>query len=1106
MSHKTKFGMRFHANFIFLLGLFVILTGFVTVLSQDAMDDSHLADLITAKQESDDNLHSIRFSNVTIQDGLEILADKINVGFSYNPDDLPKKRVSFSMVNVPGHELIYKLLEGTNLEPITPPTRDVIILRKKEAKFEFDIIQEVVRGTVVDVSTGEPLPGVNVIVAGAEEAHGSIIGTTTDMNGTYQIEVPEGLNTLIFTYVGYQRLEVNIDGRNEIDVQLSSDDQLLDDIVVVGYGTQDRSEITSSVATISEENFVRGNIQDAEQLIQGKVAGLIISRPGGDPNADFNIRLRGLSTIGANTEPLVIIDGMIGASLNTVDPNDIESIDVLKDASASAIYGTRGANGVILVTTKTGRSDQAKGVSVTYNSQVSTQIVGNSLDMLSASEFREFSNQNPGISINDFGFSTNWFDEITQNAYTHTHGISVSGGDASTSYRISGNYRDVQAIQKGVGQQRLNTRVNVLHRALNDRLRLQGNLVYSNREEDVGLPEVFRYAIVSNPTAPVKNPDGSFFEQDGFDIYNPVSINEQSIIERDRRQVNVSFRAEYELDILLEGLSASVFYTRETDNDFRGEFYGKNARFLGAGRNGLARRNTEELRSNLYEATMGYQTRYSWGRIESVAGYSFQDFHRDGQYIEGGDFLTEDFSFYSIAGANDFDEGLGSVSSFRDINELMAFFGRVNLIFDNTYFLSTSIRREGSSRFGPDNKWGNFYAVSGGIDLTNLLDITIADELKLRVSYGKTGQDAPTSGISSLQFEPGASFIVDNQFSPSLSPIRNPNPELKWEVKREINFGLDFALFDNRLSGAFDYYRNNTQDLLLEFIVPVPPNLFPVQWVNIGELKNQGLELAVTYNAVQSTNTNWDTSLTFSTFETILESLSSDELSFGDRRLIAFMGSPGGSTLPMIRVQEGQPIGDIFGKRFAAIGDDGEWLFYDQNENIVTSDEIKDEDWATIGNGLPDFSIGWDNRFGYKNWELNMFWRGVFGHDLINQFNQFYKNPSMISGWNITKSTTTDVSELRESPQFSSFYVEDASFFRLENLTIGYNFNLSDNSLIRNFRVFASGNNLWTITNYEGIDPEVRFEDAGNPLAPGIERRNQWFTQTSFTLGLNLSF
>ncbi|MGF1670110.1 MAG: SusC/RagA family TonB-linked outer membrane protein [Balneolaceae bacterium] len=990
-----------------------------------------------------------------------------------------------------------------------------------------------VTGTVTDASDGSSLPGVNITVQGMPS-----VGTTTNLDGEYTLRVPADRNVLIFSFIGFIRQEVQIDGRTTINVALQPDIQLLDDVVVVGYGTQDRREITSAVSSVKAEDFNKGNIQDTQQLLQGKVAGLQISRPGGDPNAGFNIRLRGLSTIGANTEPLVVIDGVIGADFNTVDPNDIESIDVLKDASASAIYGTRGANGVILITTKGGGAPRGdRPVTVSYNGQVTTNFIENKLDVLSASEFRSFTQQQ-GITGIDLGTTTDWFDEITQNGFTQVHNLSISGGDAQTTYRVSANFRDTENIQIGTGFEQISGRLNITHRALNDRLTLTGNLSIVNRDEERGFGEVFRYAAAFNPTRPVRDeasPFGGFSEQDAFDMFNPVAIQELARNVAEQRRLVAAFRGDYEFSDLVPGLTAGVFYSLETFDETRGEFYAKEARFRGFGRNGLAIRGDVNNKTELFETTVRYTNSFERVRLESVAGYSFQEFINENRFIEAGDFVTNIFSFNRLDAAQDFNEGIANVSNFRAENRLIAAFGRVNLTFDNTYFLSGSFRREGSTRFGIDNRWGNFFAVSGGAELTNIINIPRADELKFRASFGRTGQDAPQNGLSQALLGPtGQSFLVGGSFIPVFAPIRNPNPELKWEVKEEINLGLDFAFFNNRLSGAIDVYRADTEDLILDFDVPVPPNIFPTQFVNIGEIRNEGIDVALQFNAIQQRELNWTTGVTFSTFDTKLKSLSSGDLQFGDQQFIANMGAPGLNDTQLIRVKEGESIGDIWGPRFARFttaadgftDEDGNpliggWLFFDKDGNEVRPENISDEDRVVLGNGLPDFTLGWNNTVSFQNWDFNMFWRGAFGHQMVNSFSVFQTNPSVINARNITRDAVNlrdrNGTLLNESPQFSSLNVENADFFRLDNVTLGYTFSFGADAPIRRLRIFGSGNNLLTITNYNGIDPEPQFADVGatdnanragapNALAPGIERRNQWFTQRSMTFGVNLDF
>ena len=963
-----------------------------------------------------------------------------------------------------------------------------------------------VTGTVIDASDGSPLPGASIIVQGSADLTGSIIGTTSSMDGTYSLRVPPELNVLVVSFIGYISQEVNIDGRTEIDIEMQPDVRMLDDIVVIGYGVQDRREITSAVASVSEDRFVTGNINDAQSLLQGKVPGLIITRPGADPEAGFNIRLRGLSTIGAQKEPLVVVDGIIGASFDSVDPRDIESIEVLRDASASAIYGTRGASGVILITTKSGSATPDGGISVTYSGQISSSIVANRMEMMTADEYRGIPSQVPHATISDFGASTDWWKEITQDAYNHTHNLAISGGTETTTYRLSGSYRELQGIQKGTTSERLNTRLNITHRALDNRLTLTGILSITDRRADVGNPTVFRYATTHNPTAPIFNADGSFREIDGFDRYNPIAINELQTIDTEFNRINLSLRGEYDFSDFVQGLSGALFYSREKSDSFRGEYRSKRLDWGdGMGRNGLAFRRSDESRNQLFETTFNYRQTFSNVRLESVGGYSYQEFENQGQGGDAGNFPSDATLYHNLSLSGDINDGRANLWSYRNTNKLIAVFGRANFTIDNTYFLSGTFRREGSTRFGEGNKWGNFFAVSAGAELTNLIDIPFADQLKIRASYGETGQDAPFSGISRLRFGTQGNFLVDGQFIPALAPQSNPNPDLKWEIKREWNVGVDFAFMNDRLFGSLDYYQNTTSDLLLEFTVPVPPNIFPQQWVNIGELSNKGFELALNYLAVNRPDFGWTTGITFSTSETVLESLSSGDLQFGERQLISNVGSPGLNNTPMVRVQEGRPIGELWGKRFAGISSNGEWLFFNAAGDVVRSDDATGADDQVIGNGMPDFQLGFDNTITFRNWSMNMFWRGAFGHDLANSFNIFYKNPNTAFGWNVTK-TALELSELREDPQFSSFYIEDASFFRLENLTVGYTFDLPSSSSLRNLRLYVAGNNLWTITNYTGVDPEVRFEDGGNPLAPGIERRDQWFTQTSFVFGIDLGF
>ncbi|GAA5521017.1 SusC/RagA family TonB-linked outer membrane protein [Aliifodinibius salicampi] len=957
-----------------------------------------------------------------------------------------------------------------------------------------------VSGQVTEVETGETIPGVNIVVKGMASR-----GTSTDGDGNYTLTVPSPQDTLIFSFVGFVTQEVPVNGRSTINVELSSDVQALEDVVVVGYGTQDRQQVTGSISSVNSDDFISGDVSSPSELIEGKVPGLMVSSPGANPNEPPTLRLRGVSSFG-NNEPLVVVDGIIGASMDNIDPNDIESIDVMKDASAAAIYGTRGGAGVIAITTKKGQSGTT---SVSYNGSVSTSTVENKVDVLSADQFRELG-EITDIAVSDLGASTDWFEEITQDNYTQIHNLSIQGGNETTSYRVSGNFRDNQGLLRTTGFQQRSGRLNLNHSALDDKLALTFDLSATNRDQDLGFNNAFQYAVTFNPTAPVKSEGfentGGYTEIAAFDVYNPVAILETAENVRETRDISAALKADYSFDDLMPGLTASAFYSLQTYNGARNTFYARENKITGGatisslGR-GRAERETNKNTSEQFDLTLNYTTQASDDlNIEALAGYSYIKSESEGTFVGGGDFISDAVGFNNLSFAQDFDNGLGDISSYKNDNKLIAGFGRLNLNWDDTYFLNGTVRREGSTRFGVENKWGTFWSTGAGIELMNVVEVDFLDRLRLRGSYGVTGQDAPFDGISKLRFGPTGNFFVGGSFVQSFGPVSNPNPNLKWEETSEYNIGVDFGLLNERLSGTIEYYQKNTDDLILEIEVPVPPNLFPTSFLNVGEIESKGIEASLDYDVIRNSNYAWNTGATFSTFDITLKQFESDV-----PRYMANVGSPGQNNTQMVRVKEGEPLGQIWGPRFAEIGEDGIWRFLNADGELITSDEIAREDEAVIGNGVPDFEVGWTNSVNYKNWDFSVFLRGVYGHDLVNSARVFFENPTNISTYNVT-TTAFDITELESDPAYSSYHVEDASYLRIQNVSLGYNVPLSEQSLIKRLRLSLSGRNLATFTGYQGIDPSVRWEDNGNPLAIGIERRDQWYTARSFTFGINIDF
>jgi len=964
-----------------------------------------------------------------------------------------------------------------------------------------------VKGKVTSETEGA-IPGVNVVV------QGTTIGMATDINGDYSINVPGPESVLVFTFIGYTPQQITVGNRTTIDVVLVPELSALGEIVVTGYSQQRKKEITSSISNVKSEEFNKGYVNRAEQLIVGKVAGLSISRPGGNPNEGYNIRLRGLSTIGANTQPLIVVDGVLGASLENVDPNDIESMSVLKDGSAAAIYGTRGSSGVIIVTTKKGK----KGTSVIdYNGYVTYETVAKHTDVMTAAEWRTLSDELEAGT--DFGYSTDWFKETTQPAISHVHNLAISGGAGNSSYRASINYHDAMGVILNTGFRQLNGRVNFSQKALNDKFTLDVNLGATDKVSQYGFTDAFRYASVYNPTAPVRSNDPAYeiydgyFQQILYDYYNPVQILEANKNDGKDRLLLIAVKGTYQI---FKGFSVDAFYSRQNNNYLRGQYYDKNSYWVGRDRNGLANRNFNISDNQLFETSARWTGDIMSGvNINAVGGYSYQDFVYEGSSASGGDFLTDAFSYNNLSAALDFKNGIGTVNSYKNSNKLIAFFGLVNLNLKDTWYLTASARYEGSSRFGEENKWGLFPSVGGGMDVARFLNNDAINVLKVRASYGITGNQPGSSYLSLLRLGPSGNFFYNGEFVPGYSPVSNANTDLKWEKKSEIDIGFDFALFSSRLYGSFDYYTRTTTDLLFEYEVPVPPNIYNRALVNLGEIKSSGLELSLTWNAVDKGDFTYSMSLTPSyNLANDLVSLSGEyngaELNYGVRDL-GGMGAPGQSDVPLVRAEEGKPIGQLLALVYKEIDGDGNLIFEDTNND----GEISTLDRQIVGNGLPKFLFGFANNFTYKNWDLNIFIRGVFGHDLLNSYRGFYEVPQMIKSYNLPKTAvdqknpTTGTYVNNSSGILNSSHIENADFVTLDNLSLGYNFRMPASTGFSKIRVYLAGNNLFYITNYKGVDPNPRYGDiegGNNPLIPGIDRRNTWFRTRALTFGANIVF
>jgi TonB-dependent starch-binding outer membrane protein SusC len=946
--------------------------------------------------------------------------------------------------------------------------------------------EKTVTGKVTGGDDGLGIPRVNVTIKGTSR------GVPTDIDGNYTIQASSS-DVLSFSFIGYITQEVAVGNQTSINVTLQPDVTSLEEVVVVGYGSQEKKEITSSVVSLDTKDFNVGNINSPTGLLQGKVAGLSVYQKGGDPNSGPVIRLRGISTIGSNAEPLIVVDGVIGASLSNVDPNDIATFDVLKDGSAAAIYGSRGSAGVIIVTTKQGKRG-GSSLSAEYNGYVSSASVLQYQPVMTPSEFI-------AAGGNDLGSNTDWQKEITRTAFSQVHNISVSGATDNTTFRLSTNFRNVEGILKNSEFDQINARASVDHYALNDKLNVKFNMALTTREQNRSFNEAFRYATLFNPTAPIRFDNGEYFQAILFDNFNPVAIVEQNQNLAKTRDLNFSVQASYEL---ADGLTVTASYAKQLGTGTSGQFFPSTSFFVGLGRGGFARRDTYDNDFTLFEAYGTYVKKSDNLNVTFTGGYSWQERESSSFGLSAGNFPSNNLGYNILEWSGDRVIGNQQVEIYsRQSPEerVIAFFGRVNMTIDKGIFFNASVRREGATVLGADNKWGTFIAAGAGIDILNYADIGGFNALKFRIGYGVTGSLPPAAGRS-----------VDNygyNFDGSVPRLFKGNPELKWEEKAETNIGVDFALMDNKLSGTLDVYSRDVKDFILFRSLDAAANEgFSGQFFNSGKINTQGIELALNYSGINSGDFSWTPGVVLSSYSTTLEEYVSDQASFGN------LGSPGQNLTPTIRVKVGEKLGQIWGPVYGGVSDTGQPIFVDLNgDGIIDANPGNalnpDSDFQELGNGIPSLELGWTNQLTYKKWDLNMFFRGAFGHSLVNSFRAFYEpiDPGAINSYNRIK-TDLQVPSLIGA-QYSSLYVEKADFLRLDNVTLGYNFDMSNNASFKNIRVYFNVQNVFTITNYQGIDPDpslVDIEDNSNPLAPGIDRRNNYFTARTFTFGVNVGF
>lgn len=1033
---------------------------------------------------------------------LELIEQQSGYHFLFDKMDIQKTgTITIDLKNVSIEEALRKSFEN---QPLSFKIMQQTIVLKGVPKVAptTPVLQQTISGRVND-EKGLPLQGVSIKVKGINT------GTTTDKDGLYRLSVSQPRAILLFSYVGYTSQEISLNQENTINVTLKEDANTLNEVVVVGYGTQKREQITTAIASVKSEDFVQGSVNDAAQLIRGKVAGLNVVSPDANPVATAQVNLRGVPSILASGAPLVLIDGVPG-TLFTVAPEDIESIDILKDGSAAAIYGTRGTNGVILITTKKVNGETPATIDV--NSYFTTQSIARRLDFMNAAQYRQrVAEGRPGAT--DYGHETNWLDKITQTPISQVYNISLKGGNNITNYIANINYRSIEGIIRRSDNKVLFPRIEFNHSMFDGKLKLNANIngyqqrYFSGADGTSFRGDVYRNGLTFNPTDRLKDDNGVWIERiEKTDYMNPVALLEetQGLIQNNNFRTfgNITYSPRQDINVKL-------LLSRDLYNSTRG-YYETKKHFstIRDGKNGYASRGTTRTQEDLLELTADYHKTFKDHEFTALIGYSWRNNNYQDYWMQNWDFPTDDFSYNNMGAGLALKRGQAPENSLQTENKLVGYFFRLNYNYKEKYLLMASIRHEGSSKFGSNNKWGNFPAVSVGwnaIRESFLQDVNGLSNLKFRAGFGITGTEPPEPyrSLSLVNFDTYS--LVNGQWVQVVNPSLNPNPDLRWEKKEELNIGMDYGFFNNRLSGSIDYYRRTTKDLLMDYPVPTPPYLYSTIRANAASMRNKGIEVQINGVPIQRNDFQWRTSVNFSTNSNQILSLSDENF-----QLASGYFDTGETGEPIQqrthRVQVGQPIGNFYGFKTIDIDENGYWIIEGKDGNPKPIANQQADDKQIIGNGLPKYYASWNNTFVYKNLDLNITMRGAFGFQILNMPEMFYGNPVMLTRGNLLNSAYDPVFGKRpladdQSLNYVSYYIEDGDYWKIDNITLGYNLPVKSN-YIKRIRLYGSISNLATITGYKGIDPEISV--AG--LAPGVDDKNRYPSTTSYTLGAFFTF
>lgn len=949
--------------------------------------------------------------------------------------------------------------------------------------------QKVIRGTILD-EAGEPIIGASILIKGTGQ------GTSSGNDGTFIIKAKSS-DVILISYVGYIAIEKLIGDQSQFNIRLKEDSKILNDVVVIGYGSTTKKELTGSVTSMKKEELNPGSFTNAMGMLQGKVAGLQIVNPSGaDPSAKYEILLRGTNTLSAGQSPLIIIDGVVGEDIRNINYEEVESIDVLKDGSAAAIYGTRGTNGVIIVTTKRAKAGKTE---VSYEGLLSLGVVSHRAKPLSASDFKFVIGQyRPALKSYIFNNETDWFKEITRTPFSQKHNLSISGGTENFSHHTSFNYEKTFGLQKRNDSEQIMARSNIKQSMFNKWLDMDYNISIIHRKYHPSSTDAFLQAFTHNPTESVY--DNSNSEAGGYSrikamsYYNPVAMIKESDLQNIDDNYGANVRAT--LNILpISGLKWDNFISLRKEQYEPRTYYSHYYPSL-IGTNGEAEISNYTNVDKQFESTLNYSNNFGKHTIQAVLGYTYQYSWNTNISMENAGYDFDDYGTNNIGSGTDITAGKASMSSSKEDNTYIGFFGRTMYNYDDKYLFSISLRRDGSSRFGKNNKWGWFPAVSIGWRMNKekfLSNVKWINDLKLRAGVGVTGNQDFSNYQSLMMMSTAGKFYYNGEWINTYQPASNANPDLRWEKKAEFNIGFDAVLLNNRMNMTLDYYKRITSNLLYYYDVPTPPYVYNTLFTNVGKVQNTGIELTLSGIPIKTRYFSWNTTFTIAHNKNKLKKFTNSKFINGTYKV----GWSTSGACYTQRLIEGQSLGMFYGPIYLGTDVDGTDVLLNQDG----SGSVPEESWQKIGCAYPDATLGFFNTIKYKRVDLSFALRASIGGSILNNYAMEYENLSSIGLRNISSKWLKHTSFTSTTYKYSSKYIENASYLKLDNICLGYNMDFAS-KYVKRLRLSLTAQNVFCITKYSGVDPEVALSG----LEPGMESLSYYPRTTDFTFGINVTF